>query len=476
MNNDVVTVPYGFTPYEHQKDFFQWAVPEIYGRPKHGAATYASLAWARRHGKDLTAWNGFLARAFIDVGQYVYLLPTQKHAKKVVWQGIDNDGRKFLDYIPKAGIAKISNVELTIELVNGSMIFLLGAENYDSIVGMNAKGMLLSEYSLIPKKAFEYFEPMIIANHGFAWFVQTFRGTNHAWDMWNYVKKKMEAGSPHHYANMVTSEQPKEESAALTHCKAHGAIEGKRFDGSYIFSLENIAHLRERGADEDKILSEYYCDPMAAQTEYYFLEAMEAIRLREQVTTVPWNPVMPVVRVWDLGKDGTAIIFAQVGKDGEPRIIDYVGGLNRTVRSWLTDVSTKPYRVVLDVLPHDAEHEQRTDGNTIEDMFNDEFNCDTMVVPKTSKKAAIDITDDFIHRCLFDKVSTSDLRDALRSYRRKWDDGAEAYANTPVHDWASHPSDAFQQLALAWDDVIPLVGLISGAPAGGVITKYRHVR
>jgi phage terminase large subunit len=38
---------------------------------------------------------------------------------------------------------------------------------------------------------------------------------------------------------------------------------------------------------------------------------------------------------------------------------------------------------------------------------------------------------------------------ALRNYRRHWDDKHKAFRDRPLHDWASHGCDAFRYLALS---------------------------
>jgi len=44
--------------------------------------------------------------------------------------------------------------------------------------------------------------------------------------------------------------------------------------------------------------------------------------------------------------------------------------------------------------------------------------------------------------------------EALRQYKQEWDDKARVFKNTPKHDWASHPADAFGYLAMAWREHI----------------------
>jgi hypothetical protein len=40
--------------------------------------------------------------------------------------------------------------------------------------------------------------------------------------------------------------------------------------------------------------------------------------------------------------------------------------------------------------------------------------------------------------------------EALRQYRQEYDEKLRVFRNTPKHDWASHPADAFRYLAMAW--------------------------
>ena len=39
---------------------------------------------------------------------------------------------------------------------------------------------------------------------------------------------------------------------------------------------------------------------------------------------------------------------------------------------------------------------------------------------------------------------------ALEQYRREWDDEKKSFKANAVHDWSSHPSDAFRYLAMSW--------------------------
>ena len=84
----------------------------------------AIAKWHRRCGKDLTLWNLMIWKAFERKGTYYYLLPTMVQSKKIIWDGITNDGKKFMDYCPPEIIFNKNASELKIELTNGSIIHL----------------------------------------------------------------------------------------------------------------------------------------------------------------------------------------------------------------------------------------------------------------------------------------------------------------------------------------------------------------
>ncbi len=66
-------------------------------------------------GKDTTMWNYMIKRAYLEPGIYYYFLPSFVQAKRVIWDGMTNDGKRMLDYIPKQIIhGNPSNTEMKI--------------------------------------------------------------------------------------------------------------------------------------------------------------------------------------------------------------------------------------------------------------------------------------------------------------------------------------------------------------------------
>lgn len=176
-----LTLPHQFKPRSYQ-------LPLL--KALDGGTKRAVIVWHRRAGKDKTCFNYMIKRAAVEVGTYFYLLPTYSQAKKVVWDNIDNDGFKMLDHIPHELIKKTNATELKIELINGSVIQLISADEFkNSGVGTNPIGVVFSEYSISDRQAWDFVRPILAANGGWAIFNFTPRGKNHAWELLEKAKQ-----------------------------------------------------------------------------------------------------------------------------------------------------------------------------------------------------------------------------------------------------------------------------------------------
>ena len=174
-----ITLPYKFKARSYQIPFL---------RAWDSGIKRMFIVWHRRSGKDKTVIANLPKRMMERVGTYYYFLPTYNQARKVVWTGADKEGFKFLDHFPKEIVKMVNQSDMIIELINGSILQLIGADNIDRIVGTNPIGVIFSEYSLMKPDVWNFISPILRENDGWAVFVMTPRGTNHAWDLMNTVK------------------------------------------------------------------------------------------------------------------------------------------------------------------------------------------------------------------------------------------------------------------------------------------------
>lgn len=161
-----IQIPYHFTPRSYQLPFLD---------AMDSGCKRACWVVHRRGGKDKTALNYTVSQAFRRVGTYYHCLPTYNQGRRVIWDARDKDGFKFTDHLPLPLRKSTNNTEMKIELINGSIWQIIGADNYDAVVGANPVGIVFSEWAVSDNypKAWEYFRPMLAENGGWAVFIYT---------------------------------------------------------------------------------------------------------------------------------------------------------------------------------------------------------------------------------------------------------------------------------------------------------------
>lgn len=381
----------------------------------------------RRSGKDKNAWNTVIEEAYRRVGSYYYFFPTYAQARKVIWQGTDNNGFRFLDHIPGELLArKPLDDEMLIQLSNGSQIQLIGTDNIDRVMGTNPVGCVFSEYALQNPRAWEYIEPILLANRGWAWFISTPRGKNHFWKLYQ--------------AALVNQDEWYVESLDIT----------KTCDetGGRIITDEQIEKLRKLGRDETIIQQEYYNNFGIGQRGAYYTDMLERIEAEGRMKGIH-DPGRPVYTAWDIGvHDPTSIWFFQ--KQGvRPVVIDCMEmrdvGLNVSIKR----VLEKNYSYAGHFAPHDIKQREKSSGQSSIDVART-MGINFKVVPSVSVEDGIEATRRFLAMAEFDGRLCSTGLDALRNYHREYDDARMEYKTHPYHDWASNYADAARYMALVF--------------------------
>ena len=130
--------------------------------------------------------NFAVKKGFERVGAIYHCFPEYGQGRKVVWDGMDNDGNKIIDtHIPKNIRLNTNNTEMKITLINNSIYQIIGADNYDSSVGPNPVGLILDEWAVSDRypQAWHYFSPILAQNRGWAVFPYLPRGRNHGFNL-----------------------------------------------------------------------------------------------------------------------------------------------------------------------------------------------------------------------------------------------------------------------------------------------------
>lgn len=80
-------------------------------------------------------------------------------------------------------IERQNEIELTLYLKCGSIIILKGADEPDTLRGNDPYGIIFDEFDTMKYEAWGILEPVIRANGGWAWFIGTFKGKRHLWQL-----------------------------------------------------------------------------------------------------------------------------------------------------------------------------------------------------------------------------------------------------------------------------------------------------
>jgi len=166
---------------------------------------------------------------------------------------------------------------------------------------------------------------------------------------------------------------------------------------------------------DDRYFQEFECSFDAAIQGSYYGQIINDLEAKNRITTIERDDLCKSYVSWDLGiSDSTSLFVCQVvGK--EVRIIDFTEnhgvGLDWYVR-WLKD---NKYEGFTQFLPHDVEVRELGTGKSRKEVL---------------QEAGLD---------------------ALRNYRREYNERQQVFYDKPLHDWSSHAADSMRYLAISLD-------------------------
>lgn len=433
----------GFSPRSYQQRFL--TAMETKNR--------AALVWHRRAGKDLTTINFTAQKMRARIGVYYYFLPTYTQAKKIVWDGIDARGNKFIDNFPKSLIAAKHETELKITYKTGSVFQLIGGDNIDTIVGTNPVGIVLSEYALMNPRAWELTQPILMENGGWAVFDYTPRGKNHGHRLWIDAVNNPDVW----FSSMETVDTTKRDGPEDFGYPGYGGP---------VVTPEQINEARRSGMSEEMIQQEFYCSFEGAMVGAYYADQLAQLMAQGRILNVPYDPMIPVDTAWDLGLDDAMAIWFTQTDGGLCRVIDYMEAHTHGLDWYARELRTKGYHYGRHYGPHDIKARELSSGNSRIQLAA-KMGLHFEAQPKLAVEDGIAAGRRLLPLCVFDGARCEKGLDALKSYRREWDEKTQTWKPTPLHDWSSHGADAFRTRAIAW-----VGGLNDGRQLSWADTRY----
>lgn len=378
---------------------------------------WACLVVHRRGGKTFCCVQDLIHRALTHKREgmesaplrYGYIAPTRDQARDVTWMYLTN----FCSQIPRT---EINKAELTITFHNKATIRLYSGENYERMRGIYFDGVVIDEMADIDPQAWEaVILPCLTDYDGWATFIGTPKGRNKFWEI---------------YRDSV--DDPEWFSLLL------------RASESGILTEEQLAVVKKTQNNPELYKQEYECDFSVGRPGAIYASDIEQAHKEKRINDdVLWYKELPVYTSFDVGAplNQKVWIWQMVGSR-----LNYLESLSgdfecKTPADWAARLRLKKYSYGAHFIPHDAAMEQ---GGLWQGGLDDAGLSHVVPVPKQfSVWDGIALALDAFPRSHFNKSGCSDGIEALDAFHSKEDRDGKTIGKIPVHDWASHYSDAF---------------------------------
>lgn len=457
LPHNYVARPYQYDPWD------AW-----HGEGAHEGKEYDIFVFVhhRRAGKDITCWN--MANEYVvELGGSTckYGFPTNDMARANLWEAYTNDGLRFTDFVPMelrlrahANDDGLNDSLKRIEYVTGGSIRVISTHNPNRLRGGNDKLFVLSEFQNMDPMVIDIIEPILEANHGRLLVNMTANGDSAAKQILEGWKN-----DPRVYVSVLT------------------------VDDTPVFTAEQMVRIRRRaierftarGQSEEEanafVDQEYYCSWDSPVIGSYFGAAMRRAEDEGRITLVPHEEQLEVHTFWDLGVDDSMSIWFVQFHNREIRLIDYFESSGEGFAFYAKVLNgqhtgyerMKHYKYGKHYAPHDIRvRNMGKDAKTRQEVAKS-LGINFEVVKRVSaKEDGIEAIRIMLSRCWFDREKCKRGVGGLKGYKKEWNEQLMVYKDKPVHDWTSHPTDAFQTLGLVVPTLVAFIkaGVVESTP------------
>lgn len=372
---------------------------------------WALLNTHRRAGKTVALVNDVIVGALqcqLRKPQLAYVGPTFTQAKRIAWQYLKDYAEPYLARPPQES-------ELKVTLHGDRTIYCLGADNPDSLRGMYLDGGVGDEYALWRPSVFStIIRPALSDRAGWWVFASTPRGKNLFYDE---HKKSIANPDEWYHLTLKASE-------------------------SGIIPPRELKALRE-DMDPEEYAQEYECSFDAALKGAIYASEINQLFEEGRVKSGLYDQNLPTHVVFDLGfTDSTVATYWQEGKDGTIRVVGVEATQGKDIFHHIERVKQFPGELGDVWLPHDARARNLQTGRSIVEQFLKE-GIHPQIVPNHKVRDRIAAARRLFPRIVITEEHGGDMIEALKGYRREWDDKLLMFKDTPLHDWCSDYADSF---------------------------------
>ena len=385
---------------------------------------FAAMVCHRRAGKTVAAVHEAVLRALYTSktnARYAYCAPFYRQAKDVAWVYLKDAVKNFAVHMRESA--------LRVELPNGAWITLYGADNPDSMRGIYLDGVVLDEFGdCRPSLWGQVILPTLADRKGWAVFIGTPKGKNHFY----HIVKRAQKEKNWFYLRLKASES--------------GILEPEELD-------EMRAQMTDAEWDQ-----EMECSFTAAIIGTYYASMIAQMELNKAIApkACRYDKNLPVNVAADIGiSDSTALWFWQETPQGI-NVIDYEEHQGQSLEFYFTLLRAKGYKYGNIWLPHDAKAKTLQTGRSTVEQFVAQ-NFVVRIVPHLKVQHGIDAVRLVLPHLRIDSEKCFNGIEALRAYRRQYNELNKCYIDKPLHDWSSNGSDSARYMCLVCREKVKVV-------------------
>lgn len=374
---------------------------------------WAALNTHRRAGKTVGLVNDLIFGALECEKfkpQLAYIGPTYAQAKRVAWNYLKDYAEPYMSRPPQ-------EAELKITLHGDRTLYCLGADNADSLRGMYLDGGVGDEYALFRPSVFpQVIRPTLSDRNGWFVFASTPRGKN----LFHKICKDAKRDPTWFHLEL-------------------------RADTSGIIAPAELEELR-KDMDPEEFAQEYLCSFDSALKGAIYAEEVNDMFVEGRYKSGLYDPNLPTHVVFDLGfTDATVAIFWQEGPEGV-RIVNVEATQGKDIFHHISKLEEFKGSAELGTvwLPHDARAKNLQTGRSVVEQFIAQ-GIRPNIVPQHKVRDRLAAARQLFPRIWIDsdREGCEDLLEALKGYRRTWDDKNLMFSDVPLHDWCSDYADSF---------------------------------
>jgi len=347
-----------------------------------------------------------------------YISPQYSQSKRVAWQILK-------DYSRDIPGVEYNESELKMTLPNGVRTYLLGAADPAPIRGLGLYHAACDEIAQWPRSAWsEVIRPALTDHEGSADFIGTPFGMN------NLFYELYQQGQGTDYWD----------SALL------------KWDDTRAIRASEIRQIRKE-ISEEAFDQEYNCSFTAAVRGAFYGKLMAHAEKEGRITHVPYEPQLPVHTSWDIGvADSTVVVFWQVMRGGEIRMINSREYQNCGLQEIKKDLDGLPYAYGEHYAPHDIKVREWGGSGQSRLETAKSLGIRFRVVRNIPVRDGIEAVRMLLPRVWFNRETCFTTIEGLKTYRTEWNDEREVFNLTPLHSWESHHADAVRMFAVGLNE------------------------